>query len=208
MKTVCVYHGDNCSDGFGAACAVNTVRNAADTEYVATNYGDAPPDCWGKELIIVDFSYKRDVMLKLINQASSVIVLDHHQSAMKELAGLDGVAPNVQVRFSMEKSGARLAWEFFHPNLTVHPRLIDYIEDRDLCTFRYPESRPVVAAISAYEYSFKRWTQLFQMAETKEGLAKLILEGNAIERKNRKEEPEGSRHPDPHDAAQAVHCRV
>ncbi|RUS15804.1 hypothetical protein BC937DRAFT_91974, partial [Endogone sp. FLAS-F59071] len=58
--------------------------------------------------------------------------------ALESLAGLD------QTYFDLNRSGARLAWEFFHPDKPV-PRFISYIEDRVSANlvsirFRNPES--------------------------------------------------------------------
>ena len=60
MKTLCIYHG-NCADGFGAAWAI---RHAlGDTvEFMAGVYQQEPPDVAGRDVILVDFSYKAAVI--------------------------------------------------------------------------------------------------------------------------------------------------
>jgi oligoribonuclease NrnB/cAMP/cGMP phosphodiesterase (DHH superfamily) len=88
---LCIYHG-NCADGFGAAMAV-WKKYGDNCEFYAGIYGEEPPDCKDKNVIIVDFSYKKDVMMKIINDCKSLIVLDHHKSAEEELFGLDVLAP-------------------------------------------------------------------------------------------------------------------
>jgi len=52
--------------------------------------------------------------------------MDHHKSALEDLKGL---SPNIY--FDMERSGARLAWDYFHPGKEP-PAFIDYIEDRGI----------------------------------------------------------------------------
>jgi len=86
-KTICIYHA-NCADGFTAAWVV---RRFFDTEPVAFHpgvYGEAPPDVTGCDVILVDFSYKRDVLIAMAEQARFVLLLDHHKTAAEDLAGL------------------------------------------------------------------------------------------------------------------------
>lgn len=58
--------------------------------------------------------------------------------------------------FDMHKSGARMAWEFCHPGYDV-PRLIRYIEDRDLWRFSLRETKAVSAALRTYPHDFDVW---------------------------------------------------
>lgn len=119
---VVLYHG-NCWDGFCAAWLFHQVF--PDAEYVPVQYGQDPPDCTGKWVYIVDFSYKRDVMRRIMSQAAFVCVLDHHKTAQAELHGIvdefvqrpDLIANPLGselpfVWFDMGKSGGRLAWEY------------------------------------------------------------------------------------------------
>jgi len=75
--------------------------------------------------------------------------------------------------FNMEKSGARMAWEFCHSGVEV-PRLIEHIEDRDLWRFKLSDTRAVHAAISSYDFEF--W--LFD--DFNADLDVVITEGRAI----------------------------
>jgi len=78
------------------------------------------------------------------------LVLDHHETAQKELSGLEFA------HFDMERSGATLAWDHWHPGESP-PGLIRYVEDRDLWRFALPKSRAVNAAISSYPFEFEVW---------------------------------------------------
>lgn len=73
MKTLCIYHG-NCADGFGAAWVVRKALGES-VEFVPGVYGQEPPDVEGKDVIIVDFSYKYDVLVKMSWKAHSIIIL-------------------------------------------------------------------------------------------------------------------------------------
>lgn len=183
-KILCIYHG-NCQDGFGAAWAV---RHAL---------GDAVefhPGVTGRDVLIVDFSYKRPVLKMMGETARSITIIDHHKSAAEDLSGLPPPAvnwPNVGPRlakitaiFDMERSGAGLAWDTLHAH-TPRPPLIDHIEDRDLWRFALPKTREIAAAVFSYPYDFSLWDGLMSGGE--ERLATLALEGEAIERKHHKD---------------------
>lgn len=191
-KALCIYHG-NCADGFGAAWAVRAALGDA-VEFHPGVYGKEPPDVAGRDLILVDFSYKRPVLLDIANAARSVLILDHHKTAAADLVGLgylaksygdfvpsDNPEARIGVVFDMERSGAGIAWDFFHPD-KVRPALIDRIEDRDLWRFKYPDTRAVQACVFSYPYDFDVWDRLF-LAK----LPDLEREGAAIERKHFKD---------------------
>jgi Predicted phosphohydrolase (DHH superfamily) len=85
------------------------------------------------------------------------VMLDHHKSAAEKLSGFAcrcGI-----VHFDMHKSGARLAWEFFHPEQPV-PDLVRFVEDRDIWVWQYPESAGFLAALDMEPFSFERWHEI------------------------------------------------
>ena len=75
--SICIYHG-NCADGFGAAWVVR--KALGDIEFVGAKYQEAPPDVTGKDVVMVDFSYKRPVLLEMAEKANSILILDHHNT--------------------------------------------------------------------------------------------------------------------------------
>jgi oligoribonuclease NrnB/cAMP/cGMP phosphodiesterase (DHH superfamily) len=164
-----IYHA-NCADGFCAAWVARRVL--FDAEFVAAYYGDDPPNVKDRDVFILDFSYKRPVMERILAEARCVTVLDHHKTAQEELAGLGR-----GVIFDMNKSGARLAWEFFFPDTTSAHFLVDYVEDGDLWRHEYAMSREVNAAIRSYAFEFDVWDKLAQ-----ESLSQLMTDGRAIRR--------------------------
>ena len=80
---LCIYHS-HCMDGFTAAWVVKKALGEG-VEFHAATHGDPPPDVTGKNVIIVDFSYKREVLLEMARKAVSMLVLDHHKSAEADL---------------------------------------------------------------------------------------------------------------------------
>lgn len=173
-KPLCIYHA-NCADGFAAAWVVRKYfGEECPVDFHAALYGETPPDCTGRQVIIVDFSYKRDVLLQLAEQAASILILDHHESAEQDLIDLP---PHVKTKFDMKRSGAMIAWDHFFPGQGA-PLLLDYIQDRDLWQFKLPSTREVTAALFSYPYNFATWDGMMM-----HGIPHFISEGIALQRK-------------------------
>ena len=58
--------------------------------------------------------------------------------------------------FDMTKSGAMLAWEYFHPGKEP-PKFIQYIQDRDLWKWELPYSREFAAAFDMVPFEFEEF---------------------------------------------------
>jgi len=143
-----IYHAD-CTDGFGAAfSAWKLLGNKA--EYLACKHGTKPPDVTGKTVAILDFSYNNATTKQMIKDAKDLIIIDHHKSAVVELHDISNA------QFDMTHSGARLAWDFFHPGKDV-PKFINYIEDRDLWKWELPYSKEFSAAFDMVPFEFEEF---------------------------------------------------
>lgn len=179
MKPLCIYHA-NCLDGFTAAWVVRRYFGPDGVDFHPGVYQDPPPNCLGRDVIFVDFSYKRPEMLKIIDQAATVTILDHHKSAAEDLSDLiDG--DRVCGCFDMDRSGAVLAWDWFLGERS-RPALLAHIQDRDLWRFHLPQTREINAALFSYSYDFDTWDKLMQTS-----LDSLAEAGAAIERKHHKD---------------------
>lgn len=151
-----IYHG-GCKDGFCAAWVAKTYFDAVgkETEFFAASYGKEPPPVEGRNVFILDFSYPRDVLLKMWKEAHVIRVLDHHKTAQEDLKELDFCT------FDMNRSGAGMAWDyFFHGK--PRPYIVNYVEDRDLWRWALPDSREVNSYLQTLPYDFAVWTQVSQ----------------------------------------------
>lgn len=185
-KFLCIYHG-HCDDGFGAAWAVRDALGDK-VEIVAGQYGRDPPDVAGRDVILVDFSYKRPVLEAMAKSARSILVLDHHKTAQEDLAIFPRVLDRIDwqgqaeagigamVLFDMDRSGAGIAWDFFHPGIG-RPAFINYLEDRDLWRKTLPGSDEFTIALRSYPQEFDLWDRLVTA-----GPGPLIEEGKSIQR--------------------------
>lgn len=174
---LCIYHG-NCADGFASAWVVRKfyqeTRNE-DIEFFPGVYQNPPPEVKGKHVILVDFSYKRPILDKMKQEAKSILILDHHKTAMADLQGFEGAV------FDMNRSGAMITWNHFFANHEA-PQLIKHIQDRDLWQFKLQGTREIQAAIFSYPYDFEVWDRLMEIDPFQ-----LMTEGDAIERKHFKD---------------------
>jgi len=134
-----IFYHANCADGFGAAFAAWRKFGDEGAVYLPVSYGQAIPDLrepWARNhlphhVFIVDFSWPAAQLLALAESpdVESVVVLDHHACAKRELESLSH--PKIDIRFSDEESGAAMAWHYFHgENYT--PQMIRAVEDYDI----------------------------------------------------------------------------
>lgn len=177
-----LYHGRSCPDGFAAALAARLYYGDA-VECLGLDHGDIKtvddlPPLQGRAVYILDFSFDAPILKDIEQRAAKLVLLDHHKSAAEKLTGFAcrcGV-----VHFDMGKSGARLAWEFFHPDATL-PDLVRYVEDRDIWAWKYPESAAFLAALDMEPFDFFRWAQI--AAFTRSELEAFMARGQAMDEK-------------------------
>ncbi len=150
-KIVVLYHA-NCTDGFTAAWAAFRALGKK-AEYIPVQHQASVPDgLVGKTIYLLDFTYPRETMEQLIGDNERVIVLDHHASLQAETE----MAPDH--RFALDKSGAHLTWEYFHPPKEV-PYLVSVVEDFDL-NRQDPDMRTVFDWIDLFDFNFQLYTKL------------------------------------------------
>lgn len=180
MKPLVIYHG-NCADGFSAAwCFWHKYGDACD--YLAGVYQQEPPDVAGRSVYLVDFSYKRAVVLRMLEQASHITLIDHHKTALEDLAGIE--SEKFSTFTDLNRSGATLAWDFLYPG-EDRPLLLGHVEDRDLWRFKLPGTREIQAFVFSHEYTFEQWDRLMSAGQVE--LLQMTAAGAAIERKHHKD---------------------
>lgn len=198
MYNLVIYHKD-CADGFGAAWAASGALPIT-TKFVPAAYNEAPPDVKDQHVLILDFSYPREVLVRMREEggAKSITILDHHKTALEALedfmVGSDGrvsldrpdvfaegardvaVLP-IRAWFDMERSGAQLAWSYFYGGF--EPMLIGYVGNRDLWKLdELPKMREVHAWLMSHPFRFDVWDKCD--TQLKDHWSNVIEEGTAI----------------------------
>ena len=170
MKPLVIYHAD-CTDGFGAAFAA-WLKLGDEAEYLPMRYGQAklhealPFNPLNREIYILDFSFERQIMEFIFKDAKRVVWLDHHKTAFEMWCVEERTLHKAEddrcyIILDNNKSGALLAWEYFHPDTEV-PMLVKHIDDRDRWQFKLEGSKELHAALQSYKpWSFEQWRSKF-----------------------------------------------
>ena len=169
-----LYH-KNCIDGSASsfvAMYYNKTSLGTGVECIAQAYGDPIPDVTNRRVLIVDFSYKRPILLELKKKAQNLIVLDHHKSAKEDLEGLEFAF------FDMNRSGAMLAWHYFFGEESPVPKFIEYVQDRDIWTWKLPYSKEFSAAFEMVPMNYKSYLEYIDNNKVQQAIenGKILLE--------------------------------
>jgi hypothetical protein len=186
-----IIHHRGCADGICGAMVI-WLGLGRRGELRAAQYGEPPPDVEevaGREVWIVDFSYPREVLLRLHETARALVVLDHHKTAEASCRGLPFCT------FDMERSGARLALDRLDmaPNWTglssaeqvAIEAVVDYVEDRDLWRFDLPHSQEINAYLASWPRTLDAWVAILDRIKGKWAWADIVGQGTAILRRER-----------------------
>lgn len=131
-------------------------------EYVrAIRYEDPPYELMDENSVvfIVDFNYDKEQVKKIAGMSKRVVTLDHHKTALEELAGLD--LPNVQTKIEIDKAACRVVWEYCFPYMDS-PWQVDYVEDMDLWKWQQPHSKEINSYLSTIDTTVPEWEALLQ----------------------------------------------
>ena len=151
-KTLVLYHG-GCPDGFGSAYAA-WKKFGDQAEYIPLSRGEElPHGVDGANIYLIDFTYTRDVMDDLLSRAASLVVLDHHEGVRDVIEAMPDYV------YDSNRSGATIAWNYFHPDEPVPP-LLRHIEDDDLFRFALPETRGLLGYLGVYPFTFEFWDEV------------------------------------------------
>lgn len=177
-----IYYHKSCPDGWTAAYIAK--KRYPEAQLRPLDHGlteqqvhETLKELEGKDVIMLDYSFR----LRKDNDWASMVaksfrILDHHKSAQANLAGADYAV------FDMERSGAGLAWdylfgkdsvikleihrdglptgEFIESEAEPRPWFVDYIEDRDLWTWKLPNGREVCAYLDSVPWTVEAFDNL------------------------------------------------
>lgn len=173
---VILYHAD-CSDGFGGAWAA-WKKFGSRASYLPVHHElPVPKALRGKEIYMIDFTYRHPRTLELIKRNKRVTAIDHHESVE------DVTKLTEKFLYSTKHSGAVLAWQYFHPGKKV-PILLRYVEDRDMWWWKMPKAHEILACMEVCERSFLSWNKIAFDLESVSKRRRYIEQGAAFLRYN------------------------
>ncbi|KAA8542904.1 hypothetical protein F0562_024061 [Nyssa sinensis] len=147
-KTAVVYHYP-CPDGAFAALAAhlyfssistsvlfipNTVYSPLRAEELPLNEID--------EVYLLDFVGPPGFVQQISSKVDSVVVLDHHKTALEMLGAETWVAENVIRVIDMDRSGATIAYDFFKEKLLALEN-VNVADGRELAVHEFDRVRPL-----------------------------------------------------------------
>ena len=161
MRTLIIYHavkpGIDCPDGISAAWVAR--QKFPEADLLPHSYGEDLPDVSEyNALVIVDYSFKKDVLEMWRSQGKAITVIDHHKTALNDLSEFSGAI------FDMKESGATLAWKHFFPETPV-PAYLQYVKDRDLWEFELPYTEEIYEAIANNGRSLKQIDEYVKLSQ-------------------------------------------
>lgn len=173
MEKIIFYHG-KCFDGFGGAYAA-WKKFGDSVQYVPLSRGEEPPVelARGKEVYFIDFCYPKDIMDQFLAVAGRMVVLDHHEGVE------DAIVSMPEHVYATDRSGAVIAWNYFHPDEPV-PLLLQYVQEGDFYYFdRLPDARNLLSYIYTTKHEFPLWDELRARLESDDERTKIIEKGAA-----------------------------
>ncbi len=167
-KQIVVLYHKNCPDGFSAAYAA-WKKYGDMAEYIPVGYGEPlVSNLAGREVFMIDFCYELQGEIdQLKAETKRFVVLDHHASSRSRV---ESVPEHI---FDPKRSGATIAWSYFHPTEPV-PLMLQYIEDIDLYTYRLPYAAEINAYLSIQRRDFQVWDTLITAIENPKTFEKIL----------------------------------
>lgn len=186
QKVLIAYHA-HCIDGFTSAWACwKGLLETTDTldENITLSSAEYNKIDWLMEtarhydkVYLVDFSVPSEV-LTLMALSTTVIILDHHKTAIEMYEG-EALAHNAFTFFDLSECGATLVWKHFFGARKL-PRLLKYVRDYDLWQFKYPETRAMNMVLRLQPQTLHHWDGMVEELEDDSKLLASIAIGKAI----------------------------
>jgi oligoribonuclease NrnB/cAMP/cGMP phosphodiesterase (DHH superfamily) len=155
---IVIYHHpcpDGCTSGTIANMYFKSIKKTVDF-WGLSHSPNPPPELYNrlkdKNVLICDFSFKKEIINKILEIAKNLLIIDHHISAQKDLQDID---PKYKI-FDMAHSGAYLVWLYFYPNVPV-PLFVKYIEDNDIWLKAMQNTLEVTAFVASLELIFDEY---------------------------------------------------
>lgn len=175
-----IYH-HNCPDGFGSALCCHKYfkdLNMPQPIYYSGKYGDIPSidDIMHKNVLICDFSYKKDIIQKLLSVVKKLLILDHHKTAQEDLKDV----PDSNKVFIMNHSASYITWMYFFRDTPI-PRGILYIEDNDIWKKELQYTNEFTAFLTLLPFTFDAYDKIL---DDNYILQEVIPQGSILIKKN------------------------
>lgn len=186
-----IFHG-GCLDGFSGFFIAQYSGKLTEDVIIyedAPSTNRIPPNIDGKDIIIIDVAYKREILEEIFKYAKSVVFIDHHISIRDDVSKLSEIYnnkdKNIKIIYNEDRCGSTLTWGYFFGIMEI-PLFLKYIEDQDTGTWQYPNTKPFIYALKVYyklntdSVTLVKWGKLMK----RENVSKLIKKGMYMKKYN------------------------
>jgi uncharacterized protein len=188
---ICYYHR-GCSDGLAAAwCVKMKYGNVKLIPIYPAEEKLSKSDYRKKSVIFVDVCCHEKTLKKVCKKATSVLILDHHETYKEILESFK--KDNLTTVFDMDRAGCQIAWDYFNKTQKhqkkKRPWFLDYIADRDLWKWELPNSKLVNIGLYHFGHITLNSFDILNNQtpkETKKFIAELLPGAIIIDRQNKK----------------------
>ncbi len=186
MKTLTVYHGDHCIDGFTSAWLSTVAAGQAgeeEPELYPLTYADGQEAALAQHIVdnyvkgkyydtilILDISLTEAALENLTKiSRARIIMLDHHKTAFDRYApdkprtkyekvSLNLHNSRVYIALNNGMSGAGMTYAYLFPHDEGVPLLVQHVQDRDIWTFDMEHTKAVDQFLKKQEQTIENWT--------------------------------------------------
>jgi len=185
-----IYH-KACLDGFSGFFVAYTSGRLTKDVYIHEDVPSTtkiPPGIDGKDVLIIDVAYRKEVLEEIFKSARSVVFIDHHISIKNDVEELHkkyNKKSNITIIYNDDRCGATLTWIYLFGRQEI-PLFLKYVEDQDTGKWLYPKTRSFIFALKCYYHlsteskSLNKWFRLLN----KENVVKLIKKGRYMKTYN------------------------
>lgn len=173
---ICLHHA-NCPDGIGGAFPF--WKKNKNILLIGVRHSERIPLEFlvGKTVVIVDFCYSKKEIELICKTAKYVLILDHHDTSLREIKGLE--LDNLSYLFDTKRAASQIAWDFIFS--TPRPWFIDIIADRDLWKWSVPHSKEIGKGLyHGGWYSLEKMEELEYSRNPERDRERFYLEGKIL----------------------------
>ena len=138
----CFYHNDldgRCAGAIVYKAMKNQENDGTGFSYIEIDYKDNINICSilkNEQIVIVDFSFKPEIMEEVLKKTKNIIWIDHHKTADEYKYSQD--IRGLRITENKKFSGCELTWMYFYPKENM-PRAVELIGDRDKWAWKLGE---------------------------------------------------------------------
>jgi uncharacterized protein len=178
---IVIYHHP-CPDGFTCATIANLYFKDKNNkpEFIGMSHSqksftELEKKIKDKNVLICDFTFKKEMGLKILDLVKSIQIIDHHVCSQNDSYNIpnpssydletykslpDNLGDIDDHRiFKINYCGATLTWEYFYPDIPV-PLFVKYVEDNDIWIKAMINTYEVTAYINSLPYEFEEYEKL------------------------------------------------